>query len=211
LNNEPANTLIRSVLCEERAMTSLDNAGKDRAPGEFDNAGTDVLPAAERFVLAPDGDIPNSPLPLLYYHGALAPALLTPGAAQALFRENDWVGNWVDGIFDYWHFHVGGHEVLGCVAGEAEVGFGGDAGIRFTFRAGDVVAIPAGVGHRRLSEKRGGFTIVGGYPPGQNGTVTRPGELDGADVARRIAAIPLPHSDPVFGYRGPVMEAWNLR
>ena len=148
-------------------------------------------PAVETFSLAPDADIPNNALPLLLYRQALPPALQTPAGCQALFAENDWGGNWVDGIFDYWHFHVTGHEVLGCVAGEAEVGFGGNHGIEVTFRAGDVVAIPAGVGHKRLSAKRGGFTVVGGYPPGQNGTITRPGEYSlerGREVDRPIGA-----------------------
>ena len=77
-----------------------------------------------------------------------------------------------------------GHEVLGCVEGEAEIGFGGDGGIKVTFRAGDVVAIPAGVGHKRLSEKRGGFTVVGGYPPGQSGRDHAAGRIS----ARRGAA-----------------------
>jgi uncharacterized protein YjlB len=100
--------------------------------------------------------------------------------------------------------------VLGCVAGEAEVGFGGDSGAKVTFRAGDVVAIPAGVGHKRLSEKRGGFTVVGGYPPGQSGRITRPGEYPLAEAQRLIAALALPKGDPVFGPEGPLLSAWNL-
>ncbi len=82
----------------------------------------------ETFVFKPDGDIPNNTLPLVLYRGALPRALQTPAACQALFHENDWVGNWVDGVFDYWHFHVTGHEVLGCVQGDADIGFGGDHG-----------------------------------------------------------------------------------
>src|SRR5882724_2699381 len=102
-------------------------------------------PEVETFTLAPVAEIPNSSLPLIVFRHALPPALQSPAGCQSLFAENDWGGNWVDGIFDYWHFHVTGHEVLGCVAGEAELGFGGDHGIKVTFRAGDVVAIPAGV------------------------------------------------------------------
>src|SRR6185295_10233903 len=88
----------------------------------------------ETFNLAPTAEIPNSSLPLLLYRHALPPALQDPAGCQALFAENEWGGNWVNGIFDYWHFHVSGHEVLGCVAGDADVGFGGDSGIRITFR-----------------------------------------------------------------------------
>jgi uncharacterized protein YjlB len=168
-------------------------------------------PECETFVLPPDGDIPNSGLPLLLYRHALPPDLQSPGGCQALFARNQWGGNWVDGIFDYWHFHVTGHEALGCVAGSAEVGFGGDAGIRAEFRAGDVVVIPAGVGHKRLSERRAGFTVVGGYPPGQNGTITQPGEIARDEALRRIASLALPRSDPLMGSEGPLLRAWQVR
>ena len=76
-------------------------------------------PEIETFSLAPDGDIPNNPLPLVLYRHALAPELRTASGCQALFARNLWPGNWVDGIFDYWHFHLPGHEVLGCIAGLA--------------------------------------------------------------------------------------------
>lgn len=168
-------------------------------------------PEVETFNLAPSAEIPNNALPLLVYRHALPPGLQTPAGCQSLFSENDWVGNWVDGIFDYWHFHVTGHEVLGCVAGEADVGFGGDGGIRTTFKAGDVVVIPGGVGHKRLSEKRGGFTVVGGYPPGQNGTITRPGDIPPAEAERLIALLARPKTDPILGYEGPLIGAWKIK
>ena len=169
------------------------------------------MPETETFTFAPDGGMPNNRLPLLVYRGALPPALQAPGGCQALLARNEWGGNWVDGVFDYWHFHVTGHEVLGCVAGEAEIGFGGDSGIRTTFRLGDVVAIPAGVGHKRLSEKRGGFTVVGGYPPGQNGAISRPGEHTLEEAQRLIADLALPRGDPLSGPEGPMIAAWGLR
>jgi uncharacterized protein YjlB len=168
-------------------------------------------PGTERFFLNPDGDIPNNDLPLLLYRGALPPDLQTAGGCQALFARNGWGGNWVDGIFDYWHFHVTGHEVLGCVAGSARVGFGGDAGIVADFRVGDVVVIPAGVGHKRLSEKRDGFTVVGGYPPGQNGAITRPGEISVDEARKLTAGLALPKGDPVSGQEGPLISVWRLR
>jgi uncharacterized protein YjlB len=167
--------------------------------------------AVETWNFQPDAGIPNNSLPLLLYRAALTPALQSPAACQSLFLDNGWGGNWVDGVFDYWHFHVTGHEVLGCVEGEAEIGFGGDSGLRATFRAGDVVVIPGGVGHKRLSQKRGGFTVVGGYPPGQNGTITRQGELALDEAARLVAALALPKSDPVTGPAGALLDAWKVR
>lgn len=165
----------------------------------------------QSFVFAPASEIPNSRLPLLLYPRALPPALRIASGCQALFKENGWGGNWVDGIFDYWHFHVTGHEVLGCVDGEAEVGFGGDGGVRIVFRAGDVVVVPAGVGHKRLSEKRQNFTVIGGYPPGQDGTIAKPGDMPLAEAQQKIAALALPTGDPVEGQNGPLLQAWNIR
>jgi uncharacterized protein YjlB len=167
-------------------------------------------PAVETFSLRPDGAIPNNPLPLLLYRQARAPELRTAAGCQALFARNQWRGNWVNGIFDYWHFHVTGHEALGCVVGAAQVGFGGDSGIQIEFRAGDVVVIPAGVGHKRLSDRRDGFTVVGGYPPGQSGEITRPGEVEHDEALRRIAGLDPPRADPVLGNDGPLMKAWNI-
>jgi uncharacterized protein YjlB len=164
----------------------------------------------ESHLLPPAGDIPNSPLPLVLYRGALPPDLQIAGGCQALFARNEWRGNWVDGIFDYWHFHVTGHEVLGCVAGSATVGFGGDDGVVVEFSAGDVAVIPAGVGHKRLSEKRDGFMVVGGYPPGQSGAISRPGDMPLNEAQEKIAALALPKGDPVSGYEGPLVEAWGL-
>ena len=170
-----------------------------------------VEPEIETFALAADGDIPNKSLPLVLYRHALPPALRTASGCQALFARNQWRGNWVNGIFDYWHFHVTGHEVLGCVAGSARVGFGGDGGVQVEVAAGDVVVIPAGVGHKRLSEKRDGFTIVGGYPPGQSGAISRPGDMALEDAQRAIAALDLPRAAPALGNDGPLMEAWAVR
>ena len=161
-------------------------------------------------VLQPEDGIPNSRLPLILYRHALPPELRTASGCQALFDRNQWTGNWVDGIFDYWHFHVTGHEVLGCIAGAATIGFGGDSGIAVEFGEGDVVVIPAGVGHKRLSEKRGGFTVVGGYPPGQSGEIARPGQISVDEAQRTIAALQPPRADPVLAHQGPLMQAWTI-
>ena len=165
----------------------------------------------ETFAFKPDGDIPNNALPLVLYRAALPPELQTPAACQALFRENDWVGNWVDGIFDYWHFHVTGHEVLGCVQGDADIGFGGDQGAKVKFSAGDVVVIPAGVGHKRFSAKRGGFTVVGGYPPGQSGMISRAGGFSARRGAAQNRGAGAAEERSCLRRRGPIFAAWKLR
>jgi uncharacterized protein YjlB len=71
--------------------------------------------------------------------------------------------------------------------------------------------IPAGVGHKRFSAKRGGFTVVGGYPPGQSGAISRPGDFTLEEAEERIGELALPKGDPVSGAKGPLFAAWHLR
>ena len=141
---------------------------------------------------APPGDvIPNHPrFPVLIYRG------VDVSDARALFAEHGWGGSWVNGIFDFHHFHSTSHEALAIVSGTATVELGGPQGESFEVQAGDVLVLPAGTGHRRATA-RNGFTVVGAYPKGQEDyDLLR--EAD--DAARaRIAALPAPPDDPVGG------------
>jgi uncharacterized protein YjlB len=144
---------------------------------------------------APPGDtIPNHPrFAVLVYRGALSGG---PDDARALFAEHRWGGSWVDGVFDFHHFHSTSHEALAVVAGAATIELGGPQGRAFEVSAGDVLVLPAGTGHRRATA-RDGFTVVGAYPAGQEDyDLLR--EAD--DAARaRIEALPAPPEDPVGG------------
>jgi uncharacterized protein YjlB len=84
---------------------------------------------------------------------------------------------------------------------------GGRSGRPFEVRAGDVIVIPAGVGHERLSSCDG-FGVVGAYPDGLDRDLLfgRSGERPQAD--RNIEAVPLPSADPVFGVNGPLRRLW---
>jgi uncharacterized protein YjlB len=122
------------------------------------------------------------------------------GHARALFAEHGWGGSWVDGVFDFHHFHSTSHEALAVVAGRATLELGGPQGEAFEVEAGDVLVLPAGTGHRRASA-RDGFTVVGAYPAGQENYDLLRGD-DPAEVAaarERIAALPAPPEDPVGG------------
>jgi uncharacterized protein YjlB len=157
---------------------------------------------------ADDGQFPNSRLPLLFYAQALPSALTTPEAMEELFAANGWPPAWRYTVYPYHHYHSTAHEVLGIAAGSAKLQLGGPKGRAFDVRAGDVIAIPAGVVHQQLS-KSGDFLVVGGYPPGQRADQFRgeAGDRPRADV--NIARVPLPESDPVAGMQGPMLSAWN--
>jgi uncharacterized protein YjlB len=146
---------------------------------------------------APPGDeIPNHPsFPVLLYHDVPA-ATAGPADCRALFAEHGWGGSWVDGVFEFHHFHSTSHEVLGVVAGEATLELGGPQGSAFDVAAGDVIVLPAGTGHRRATARHG-FTVVGAYPAGQEDyDLLRAAD----DAAReRIRSLPAPDQDPVGG------------
>ena len=162
----------------------------------------------ETRVLKPSGAIPNSRLPLVIYRSVALPELRTAEGCARLFSGNGWGGNWIDGVFDYWHFHTTGHEVLGCVAGQAVIGFGGADGIATTVTAGDVAVLPAGTGHRRL-EASPDFTVVGGYPPGQSGRIVCPGDIPIGEAVLQIEELPLPDTDPLFGPGSTQIDCWR--
>ena len=163
--------------------------------------------AVRALVLEDDGSIPNSPLPVLVYPGVLTQA--QPEAVIARFARHGWRGAWINGIYPFHHYHSTAHEVLGCVAGWARVQLGGPHGVSETLRAGDVVVIPAGVGHKRL-DASDDFAVVGAYPSGQRWDLCygRPEERPQADA--NLARVPLPTEDPVFGPEGPLRRHWHV-
>jgi uncharacterized protein YjlB len=107
------------------------------------------------------------------------------------------------------HYHSTTHEVLCVYSGRAKLLFGGDSNpkrVEAEVGAGDVIIIPAGVGHRLKEDLEGGFNMVGAYPRGAKGwdmCYGREEEEDGAE--ERIKALPWFERDPVYGDEGPVV------
>lgn len=156
------------------------------------------------------GGMPNSPLPLVVWKGGLPLAARRADLACRLYEANGWGGTWVYTVYPYWHFHTKGHEVLSCVAGTARIGLGGDDGIVADVSVGDVIVIPAGVGHKRIAASPG-FQMAGGYPPGQTGDIVRPGEISLQEAAQAIAKLALPKTDPISGKADGVAEIWRTQ
>jgi uncharacterized protein YjlB len=178
-------------------------------PGQANEQGRPADPVRAH-LFDDDGAIPNNPrLPLLVYPGAVALSGADPAAAfEKIFAANGWSGSWRNGIYPFPHYHSTAHEVLGIARGEAKVRFGGATGIVLAVHAGDVVVIPAGVGHQNLGAS-GDLLVVGAYPPGPDWDLCtgKPGERP--RVLGNIAAVPLPPADPLFGEDGPLTLHWR--
>ncbi|CAA9456915.1 MAG: Cupin domain-containing protein [uncultured Rubrobacteraceae bacterium] len=157
-----------------------------------------------------DGSIPNNPtLPLLIYPRALPEGGQDPSRCKELLAQNGWGGAWVGGVFSYHHYHSTSHEVLCVVGGEARITFGGPGGETAEVAAGDVVVIPAGVGHCNEGSSRG-FSVVGAYPRGQENYDLRTGEEgERPGVLENIRGVPLPETDPLTGEEGPLLRRWD--
>ena len=154
----------------------------------------------QTFVFPPDKRMANSRLPVLVYRG------VADGDFDALFTASGWVGLWHDGIYDFDHYHSNAHEVLGIGRGHATVQLGGDVGQPVDVAAGDVLVLPAGTGHRRISASSD-LLVIGAYPPGQQHYEICRDLRPEAEL--RISKLALPATDPVRGKDGPLLKLWR--
>lgn len=159
-----------------------------------------------------DGLVPNNPdYPLIVYRGALrhGEAERAEDAFQSLFARNDWRDAWVDGIYDFHHYHSTAHEVLGIARGQTRVQFGGPDGPVMEFWEGDAVLIPAGVGHCRIEANN--LSVVGAYPNCQEWDIRRATQEDRTKALRNIPSVTFPQADPIYGVDGPLARLWLAR
>lgn len=162
-----------------------------------------------KFTFRDDGIVPNSKLPLIVYRQAFSK--LGDNAAEWLeetFASHDWTNTWRWGVYPFHHYHSNTHEVLGVFRGSALLKMGGEQGQELEVSAGDILVIPAGVGHKCLSHAPD-FTVVGAYPGGMDPDLMKglEGERPGAD--NRIAAVSPPDFDPVYGADGAIVREWR--
>jgi uncharacterized protein YjlB len=164
-----------------------------------------------RYILPDDSVFPNNALPLLIYKNVLQ---LNDDKSDDIVKEvlesNGWVNAWVDGIYDYHHYHSTAHEVLAITKGSALVMFGGPSGVSVSLSKGDVVIIPAGVAHKNESSDND-FKCVGAYPEGQDYDILKGRESDRPKADQNIAKVPFPETDPVFGTDGPLIKNWSTK
>ena len=75
-------------------------------------------------------------------------------------------------------------------------------------RAGDVVVIPAGVGHQNLGAS-GDLLVVGAYPGGADPDLCRGRPDERPRALDNIRQVALPAADPVHGRAGPLLAHWR--
>ena len=160
------------------------------------------IPAWER--------IPNTSIqsnPLMIYHGAFnaTPAELT----RRLEAVGEVMPQWTYTMYSQTHFHSTTNEVLAVVAGRARLCFGGENNPeRFepTVQRGDLIIVPAGVGHRLLDDVgRESFKMVGSYPHQKQWDMCygQPGEEERVNGIRNVEWF---HQDPLYGADGPALH-----
>lgn len=128
-------------------------------------------------------------------------------------------------MYDITHFHSTTHEVLCITSGRAKLcmliliyiltypsltfeGFGGEDNpfrIESLVEPGDVVVIPAGVGHRLLDDFSSEFEMVGSYPNGKSWDMCY-GHEDEEERVKNIDLLAWFERDPLYGEYGPVLD-----
>ncbi|KAK5676357.1 hypothetical protein LTS10_011169 [Elasticomyces elasticus] len=156
------------------------------------------------------GLTPNTSLqhkPLLIYRSAF-----TNPSASSIESHFSHIGvvdpQWRYTMYTTSHFHSTSHEVLGIAKGKAKLCFGHEDNperVEEVVGRGDVVVVPAGVGHRLLEDLEGGFEMVGCYPKGSSwdmcyGKAGEEGKIEGIKKLRWF------ERDPVYGDEGPVFD-----
>ena len=165
---------------------------------------------ADTVLLTDNGSIPNNPrLALLHYKQAVdLPDVGAPELFEELFTANGWPAVWRNGIYAFHHYHSTAHEALGIYAGSATALLGGAGGVEVTVTAGDVVIIPAGVGHKCLS-KSDDLAIVGAYPLNTGPDLMKGEPQERPTCIESIATVAIPAQDPLYGKSGPMHTHWR--
>ena len=162
------------------------------------------------FTFTDDGVIPNNRLPAVLYPQCVELERTADPAAvfEQLFEANGWNQSWRNGIYNYVHYHSSIHEVLAIARGQARVRLGGDKGEQIDVAAGDVMVLPAGVGHHNLMSSED-FLVVGAYPPAGEYNLCTGKKAEHGKALGSIPKVPPPDSDPVYGADGPLTKLWR--
>lgn len=165
----------------------------------------------QQFVLERNEYFPNNSLPVLFYKNVFT--LEDNGNENAdfmleVFKRNNWLNGWKDSIYNYHHYHSTTHECLGTAAGTATIMLGGPKGITVEINTGDVLILPAGTGHKRITSSPG-FLCVGAYPEGKDYDIKNGKEEEFTEALKNIQQLTIPAFDPVFGQESMLHTYWK--
>ncbi|WVQ71340.1 hypothetical protein IAR50_000868 [Cryptococcus sp. DSM 104548] len=159
---------------------------------------------------------PNTSLlgyPLLIYHSAFSPASSTASSVEAHLRSVGVVEpRWRYTMYRQHHYHSTTHEVLVVTNGGAKLCFGGppetanEGRVEVRVGRGDVMIVPAGVGHALLQDE-GGFEMVGSYPKEAENWDMCTGQKEEKGAAwETIRGLKWFEKDPIYGEEGPALH-----
>lgn len=168
--------------------------------------------AISSYLMAGDGCVPNSALAALIFHKAID--FEKVGSSQAadqierVIRENDWYLDWIDSVYRKTHYHSTAHEVLVIFKGKATLQLGGRKSLNVRpVEPGDIVVIPAGVGHKRI-DSTDDFTVFGLYPRDQTWDLQWGYKKNYQDSIVRIEKLITPEKDPFYGKEEGLKRYW---
>lgn len=158
------------------------------------------------------GLTPNTSIqkkPLLIYHSAFEPAYTSASTIESHLASIKAVTpQWRYTMYPTTHFHSNTNEVLCVSNGKAKLCFGGeenDGRVEPMVEKGDVIIVPAGVGHRLLEDLSGGFEMVGSYPPGKQWDMCY-GQKGEEGSVEKIKDVEWFQKDPIYGEEGPCLQ-----
>jgi len=143
--------------------------------------------------------------PLYIYHSAFPPST-PPSTLESHLLANNLTPQWRYTMYPTTHYHSTTHEILCIYSGRATLLFGGESNpgrVETEVKAGDAVVVPAGVGHRLVEDKEGGFMMVGSYPEGCGWDMCY-GKEGEEGMAEKVKGVGWLERDPLYGEGGPV-------
>lgn len=154
---------------------------------------------------------PNSKHPVLIYKEAFTLPKQKNKASeiiQTIFIRNGWSNTWRNGIYDFHHYHSITHECMGIAMGTANVVIGGPNGKKIELSQGDLIILPAGVGHKCTRANKD-FLCVGAYPQGKDYDINYGIATELEKALKHIHKLPIPAKDPVLGKQGFLKVFWK--
>lgn len=163
------------------------------------------------FVLTANKNFPNNHLPVVIYKECIRlPAQRNKAATimQKTFINHGWSNSWRNGIYDFHHYHSTTHECLGISMGTVTLILGGPGGKRIKLAAGNVLILPAGVGHKCTNASED-FQCVGAYPQGKDYDMNYGKAAELEKSMKHIRSLSIPANDPVLGKHGFLKSLWK--